>query len=455
MPQITPISARVAAELQRELRGQVLLPGAPGYATARRVWNAAIDRHPGAIVRCQDAEDVMFALRVTAEHGLPVTIRGGGHNVAGRAIADGAVLIDLAALREVSVHPGLQVAVVQGGALWHDVDLATAHHGLATTGGLVSGTGVGGFTLGGGTGWLMRRFGLAADNLQAASLILADGRFVRASAEEHPDLFWAIRGGGAPGVVTGFELRLHQLTRVHAGLLIHPAERAGQVLRTFRDFAAQAPDEFCGMAVLANAPPLPFLDAAWHGRPVVILALCWSGELAAAEQALAPLRAASGPPLVDHLGPLPYVQWQHMQDGGAPTGRHQYWKTVGYRALPDAVIDALVEAVMDLPSPQTELHVQHMGGAVARRPAEDTAFCQRDVQFFVNLIGVTPWPEQFAPLRERVRALHDRLAPLAVNNRMPNFTSADDGSLAEQLDRAVAARLAQVRGRYDQAGRFG
>jgi FAD/FMN-containing dehydrogenase len=383
-----------------------------------------------------------------------VTVRGGGHNVAGRAIADGALLLDLSRLRAVSINRTSKIATVQGGALWHHVDIVAAREGLATTGGLVSSTGVGGFTLGGGTGWLMRRHGLAIDNLQAVTLVLADGRVVRADAEDHPDLYWGLRGGGGGlGVVTSFEFKLYPLTTVYAGIVIRRASEAPEALRTFRDFALQAPDEFCGMTVLAHAPPLPFLDADWHGRPVVISAVCWCGEMAAGEQALAPLRKF-GTPLVDHIGPMPYVQWQHLQDGGAPLGRCQYWKTVSYRTLTDRVIDELAETASSLPTAQTEIHLQHLGGAVERSIAGDTAFAQREASFFVNLIGVTPWPDEVPSLRERVRSLHQRLSSGALAARLPNFTDEDEGALISQIGATVADRLAALKKRYDPADRF-
>ncbi|MGH7594389.1 MAG: FAD-binding oxidoreductase, partial [Gemmatimonadales bacterium] len=253
-------SAKAVDALNQCLRGAVVRPDDARYSIGRRVWNGAIDRHPAALVLCDDAEDVALALRIAADHGVGVTVRGGGHNVAGRSVEDGALLIDLSRMRAVVVNERAKVAVVQGGALWHDVDIATAPAGLATTGGLVSSTGVGGFTLGGGTGWLMRRHGLAIDNLLAAGVVLADGRFVRASATENAELFYGLRGGaGGLGIVTSFEFQLHPLRQVLAGFIVRRAAEASDALRIFRDFASAAPDEFCGVMVIANAPPLPFL----------------------------------------------------------------------------------------------------------------------------------------------------------------------------------------------------
>jgi FAD/FMN-containing dehydrogenase len=446
------IDPAAIASLGQRLRGNIIQPDDSGYALARRVWNGAIDRRPGAIAICADAEDVALAIRIAGEHGIGLTVRGGGHNTAGRALADGALLLDLSRMRGVTVNADAGIATVQGGALWHDVDVATSRQGLATTGGLVSGTGVGGFTLGGGTGWLMRRHGLACDNLLAASVVLADGRIARVSDEDHAELLWGLRGGaGALGVVTSFEFRLHPMRQVYAGLVIRPAAEAGTTLRTFRDFAPVAADDFCGMTVIARAPPLPFLDAAWHGQPVVISVLCWSGEPVEAERALAPLRQ-HGAVLCDHIGPIPYVQWQHMQDGAAPPARWQYWRTTNFATLSDATIDVLAAAANDMPTPQSEIHVQHMGGAVARVPANATAFASRDVQFFVNLIGVTPWPEEYPQLRERVRLLHGQLVPHALPGLLPNFSNHEDGDVA--LRSVHAMRLAALRRRYDDGGTF-
>jgi FAD/FMN-containing dehydrogenase len=452
-PMTDPVNPRLLRQAGARLRGGLVLPGDDAYAARRRLWNAWIDRLPAAIAVCADAEDVAHALRIATDLGLRVTVRGGGHNIAGRSIADGALMLDLSALRDVTVRPDEGYAVVQGGALWHEVDVAAARAGLATTGGLISSTGVAGFTLGGGCGWLMRRFGLAADNLVAARVILPDGRLVRASADDHPDLFWALRGGGGLGVVTEFEFRMHPVKQVVAGLLVRPPEQAAQALRTFRDLAAQAPDEFCGMAVLCHAPPLPFLDAAWHGRPVLLQLACWSGAPEAADAVLAPLRGFAKP-LVDHIGPMPYVQWQHINDAAAPPGRHHYWKTASFRELPDAAIDELVAALPDLPTPFTEVHLQHLGGAVARVAPEATAFAQRDTGFFVNIIGTTVWPDDRARLRERVRALHERLTLHARPERLPNFTGPDDDGVAAQLSLQGADRLAAVRARYDPEGRI-
>lgn len=440
--------------LRAKLRGDLITPEQQGYGPARRVWNAAIDKYPSAIVACADAEDVSLVVRVAADNALPMTVRGGGHNVAGRSMRNGSLLIDLSRLRDVTVNPGSRAAIVQGGALWRDVDGATAPLGLATTGGLVSSTGVGGLTLGGGSGWLMRRFGLSSDNLRAASVVLADGRIVRASAEEHPDLYWGLRGGaGGLGVVTNFEFHLHPVQDVLAGLVIHPASDALGALLAFREFAASAPDDFCGLAAIANAPPLPFLDARWHGKPVVIFAICWCGSPTAGEHALKALRGY-GAPLTEHIGLMPYSKWQQLQDPGAPAGLYYYWKTTNFRIPPDSSLELLAGAANELPSPRTEIHLQHMGGAVSRASTEYSSFAHRDSEFFVNIIGISEAPSQLATMRAGVRSLHEKLSVNASPGTLVNFTDQDDTDTLSKFGPANGPRLEALRRRYDPTGIF-
>ncbi len=440
--------------LRTHLRGAVFDAEDQEFDRLRRVWNEAIDCRPCAIARCADPRDVELVLRVAGDHGVGVTVRGGGHNVAGLSVRDGALLLDLGAMRGVTVDAQRRIATIEGGALWRDVDAATAEPGLATTGGLISTTGVGGFTLGGGAGWLMRRYGLACDNLLASQVVLADGRSVRVAANEHPDLHWGLRGGaGGFGVVTSLELRLYPLTGVLAGLVVFPLAQSSTVLRRFREFALEAPEEFCGMVVMTSAPPFPFVDSAWHGRPVAFLALCWCGEPAAGEGALAPLRQ-SGTPVGEAIARMPYAQWQQMLDPSAPPGRHHYWKSINFASLSDAVIDMLVSAAAALPTPITELHVQHMGGAVARAPSGESAFAHRNAKFFVNLIGASPEQVHFDAMRAWIRTLYGQLAIDALDGRMPNFADRDDQDAIARFGEENAGRLRDLRRRYDPNGLF-
>jgi FAD/FMN-containing dehydrogenase len=446
------VKPAVLDALRSRLRGTSLIRGDEGYEVARRVWNGAIDCHPSCIIGCADAEDVSHAVRIAAGHGLRMTVRGGGHNVAGRSVRDGSLLLDLSKLRHVSVNSQLRVATVQGGAVWRDVDRATAAEGLATTGGLVSSTGVGGFTLGGGAGWLMRKHGLACDNLRSAGVVLADGRFVRASAQEHADLYWGLRGGaGGLGVVTSFDFQLHPLREVLAGLIVHPGEHAKEALRAFRDFAADAPDEFCGLAVIAHGPPLPFLDSAWHGRPVLMIALCWSGDPIEGEGALAALRG-HGQPVVEHMGRMPYEHWQQLQDPSAPRGHYYYWKTANYAALSDDTVNELAAMANRLPTMRSEIHVQHMGGAVSRFAPEDSAFAHRNAQFFVNFIGITDTRSAVGVVREGIRALHDTASRDALQGALANFADRDDSDEVRRFGYQNAGRLEALRKKYDPAG---
>jgi hypothetical protein len=442
-----------ATALRAQLRGPLLLPGDAGYEERRRVWSAAIDQRPAAICACADAEDVSWALRAATGSDLAVTIRGGGHNTAGRAVRDGALLVDLSGLRGVTVDPALRRAIAQGGALWRDVDAVTAQAGLATTGGLVSSTGVGGFTLGGGSGWLMRRHGLACDNLLNADVTLADGRTVRASPQDHADLYWALRGGGGGfGVVTRFEFALAPRPAVVAGFVVHRARDAPAVLAAFRDAAPGAADDFCAVLVLTAAPPLPFLDPAWHGRPVLISALCWAGEPDAADDAFG--WSATREPVARHVGVMAYADWQQMLDPGAPSGRHHYWKTATFGELDGHTIDILANAVETLPTPFTEIHVQHLGGAVARVAPEETAFAHRDVPFFVNLLGCSADADGFGHVRSWVRELHTTLAPGAGPGMLPNFIGVDDLEIPSGSSDARSARLTAIRRRCDPGGIF-
>ena len=445
----TPDIMSLTQALRAQLRGSVLDAGADAFDALRRVWNGAIDRRPCAIARCADARDVQVALQIARDHGVGVTVRGGGHNVAGLAVRDEALLLDLGAMRAVSVNAKLRIATVEGGALWSDVDAATADAGLATTGGVISTTGVGGFTLGGGVGWLMRRFGLACDNLSGAQVVLADGRIVNADASENPELYWGLRGGaGGLGVVTNLQFRLYPLTQVLAGLIIFDADDSATVLRHFRDFALEAPDEFCGLTVLTTAPPLPFLDAAWHGAPACIVAFCWSGDLTAGERAVEPIRHAAAP-LGELIAAMPYRGWQQMLDPSAPAGRHCYWKSANFAGLSDGVIDLIVSAARALPTPVTELHVQHLGGAVSRVPSSECAFAHRDTRFFVNLMGCAADERDFETTRAWVRELHTRLADEAAPGRMPNFSDQDDQDMVTCFGKDNAQRLQELRRRYD------
>lgn len=438
--------------LAQAMRGPLLRRGDADYELRRRVWNGAIDRHPLAIARCLDADDVVAAVKFAAAAGLPMTVRGGGHNVAGLAVRDDALMLDLGAMNHIDVDAAAHIARAGGGALWRDVDAATQPYGLATTGGFVSTTGVGGFTQGGGVGWLMRRCGLAADNLLEADVVLADGRKVVANAQQHADLFWALRGGaGGFGVVTRFSYRLHPVGDVCASVAFYPVDTAPALLRAFRTFTPTAPRALTAMLVFTTAPPLPFLPPKAHGQRVIALAWCWSGDPSGGAHAAAPL-AIQIPPLGQHAGVMPYTAWQQGFDPTAPAGDRYYWTTSQFDAFDDALIDALVPLAAAPADPLSEVHIHHLGGAVAAVPRDATAFAQRDATFFINVIGHTNAAERFAAVRDWAHNLRAALAPHARAGIQPNFTGEAIELGARTHDAATQARLAALRRRYDPAG---
>ena len=434
------------------LRGTLLLPGDPDYETRRHVWNGAIDRCPLAIARCVDAEDVAAAVKFAARERVPMTVRGGGHNVAGLAVRDDALMLDLGAMNRVEVDAPSRIVRVEGGALWRDVDAATQPYGLATTGGFVSTTGVGGYTLGGGVGWLMRRCGLAIDNLLEADVVLADGRTVMARENEHSDLFWASRGGaGGLGVVTRFTYGLHRVSEVYAGVMFHSLDAAPDLLRAFRAFTPDAPDACTVMLVFTTAPPLPFLPPEVHGKRVAALAWCWSGDPAEGPEALEPLTRLRTP-LGEHTGVMPYAAWQQAFDTAAPAGDHYYWTTSLFDAFDDALIDALVSRAAQPADPLCEVHVHHLGGAVARVADDATAFSHRDAPFFINVIGHTDGSERLPIVRDWVHALRTALAPHARFGVQPNFAGETTDLQARAHGAGAREKLLSLRARYDPDG---
>src|SRR3954468_3972038 len=400
------------AELAAELRGNVICPGDPGYDDARALWNAAHDKHPALIVQCAGPADVAAALRFARSEKLEVAVRGGGHSIAGFSGVDGGLVIDLSSVGGVLVDPVGRRAIVQGGCTWRDVDMETQIHGLATTGGLISTTGVGGFTLGGGIGWLMRRYGLACDNLVAADVVTADGEIVHASERENPRLLWALRGGGGNfGVVTSFELALHEVgPTVAGGAMFSPGEDAETVLRGWREWLPSAPDELTTLVNLTTAPPAPFIPEAWHGKPIVAVVGVYAGAVERGMEAVAPLRELAEP-IADLMGPLPYLAMQGLLDGLHPPGDGNYFKSHHMSEMPDPAIDALLRAHQTVTSPQNEIHVHDLRGAVAFQPAGGSAFPHREAPYVLNVIskwpGGGPGPEHVEWARDVVASLEE------------------------------------------------
>ncbi|MBX6365124.1 MAG: FAD-binding oxidoreductase [Gemmatimonadetes bacterium] len=441
--------------LASRLRGDVVTPDSPEYDAARSIWNAMIDRRPAMIVRCAGVADVLEVVRFARQHGLLVSVRGGGHNIAGSALAEGGLVIDLSRMRSVWVDPQERVARVEPGATLADLDHETQAFGLATPVGINSTTGVAGLTLGGGFGWISRRFGLTVDNLLSADVVTADGELRRASATENADLFWAIRGGGGNfGVVTSFEFRLHPVgPDVLCGLVVHPLADARSVLRQYRAVVARAPEELTCWVVLRKAPPLPFLPAEWHGKEVAVLALMYAGDPKDGELAMEPVRAI-GTPIADVVGVNPFVAWEKMFDPLLTPGARNYWKSHDLAGLDDAAIDVMLDFASRLPSPHCETFIGHLGGAVNRVRPEATAFSRRDTEFIVNVHGRWETPAEDAAGLAWCRGLFDALAPHATGGVYVNFMTADEADRVRAAYGANYDRLVELKAHYDPDNLF-
>jgi FAD/FMN-containing dehydrogenase len=414
-----------------------------------------IDRRPGAVVRCGGASDVMRAVRLARDNGLLVAVRGGGHNISGSAVCEGGLLIDLSPMRSVRVDPNKRTARVEPGVTLGEFDKEAQAFGLATPLGINSTTGVAGLTLGGGFGWLSRKFGFTVDNLISADVVTADGALVQASAVENPDLFWAIRGGGGNfGVVTSFEFKLHPVgPNVASGLIVHPFARARELLAGYREVAAAAPDELTVWVVLRKAPPLPFLPAEVHGKEILVFAVCYAGEPANAEKTLAPLRAL-GEPIADVIGIQPYAAWQTAFDPLLTPGAFNYWKSHNFTALSDGLLDTLVDYVGTLPTEECEIFIGQVGGASSRIGADATAYPHRDANFVMNVH--TRWrqrgDEQTAI--KWAREFFAATAPHATGGVYVNFMPDDETERVPGAYGSNYARLAALKAKYDPGNLF-
>jgi FAD/FMN-containing dehydrogenase len=436
------------------MRGETLVPGEPGYDAARVVWNGMIDRRPALVARCSGVADVLLSVDLAREHDLLVSVRGGGHNIAGKAVCDDGLMIDLSRMRYVRVDPGSRTARVSPGATLGDVDNETQAFGLATPLGINSTTGIAGLTLGGGFGWLTRKLGLTADNLLAADVVTAEGQLLHTSERHEPDLLWGLRGGGGNlGIVTSFEFRLHPVgPLVLAGLVIHPFAAARDVMRYWRDFMSSAPEELTCWVVARKAPPLPFLPESWHGREVLVLPMIYAGDAAAGATAMRPLRDY-GTPIADVVAPTPYVAFQRALDPLLQPGARNYWKSHNFSSLPDAAIDAMLGHVPHLPSPQCEIFMGNLGGAAGRVPASATAYPHRDANFVMNVHTRWESPQDDRACKSWARAVFDSMTPFATGGVYVNFVSDDE----ERVGAAYGAnydRLAHLKKRYDPTNLF-
>ena len=429
--------------LSERFDGVLTGPEDPAYDELRRCFNGLIDKHPLVIAECRGTADVAAAVRFAVDEELELAVRGGGHSPAGRAVCDGGLVVDLGPMHAVDVDPEARLARVQGGARWRDVNREAGLHDLAVTGGLISSTGVGGYTLGGGLGWLMGLHGLAVDNLVEAEVVLASGEIVRASEEEHADLFWALRGGGGNfGVVTSFVFRLHPHAEVVGGLIAHPLEAARELLRFYREFTVNAPDELAVFITLAHAPD-------GSGTPIGALVVCHAGDREAAERDLQPLTEWGSPALVE-IGPMPYPAIGRMLDETAPEGALNYWKSSFVRELSDELIDTLLERFTECPSPLGQILIEHFHGAVTRVAPDATAVPHRRAGF--NLVIPQQWLDPAATEANIAwtRETFEAITPYRDDGRWLNYY--DDDEDAGAIDAAYGAnrkRLAEIKRRYD------
>jgi FAD/FMN-containing dehydrogenase len=452
---MTTLLNKTIEDLKTHVKGHVVLPDDPSYDEIREIWNAMIDRRPAVIVQCAEADDVPPILAFARENRLEISIRGAGHNIAGNALCDDGLMIDLSTMKNVRIDAQKRRAYVEPGATLGDFDKAAQVHGLATPVGINSTTGIAGLTLGGGFGWLTRKYGMTIDNLVSTEMITADGNKIRASENENADLFWAIRGGGGNfGVVTEFEFKLHPVgPEILAGLIVFPFSQAKQVLTQYRKFVESAPEELNVWVVLRKAPPLPFLPENVHGKEVVVLPVFYAGDIVEGEKLIEPLRSF-GDAYGEHIGAQPYVEWQQAFDPLLTRGARNYWKSHNFKELRDGALDAIVDFASKLPSPQCEIFIGFVAGAANRVSPEAMAYFHRDAKFVLNVHG--RWDD----------AAHDKLgiawareffqasAPYASAGAYVNFMTEEEG------DRVAAAygsnydRLVQIKKRYDPKNIF-
>ncbi|MFF2505125.1 FAD-binding oxidoreductase [Streptomyces sp. NPDC058067] len=441
--------------MRAELRGPVIGPGDPDYDGAREIYNAMIDRRPAAFVKCSDAADVMSAVDFVRDHELELAVRGGGHSGGGLCLVDGGVTIDLTPIRYVRVDPADRTAWVGGGSQLGDLDHAAHAFGLATPAGIMSTTGVGGLTLGGGHGHLTRKYGLTIDNLLAADVVLADGSFVTASESEHPDLFWALRGGGGNfGVVTAFKFQLHSVHTVGVGVTLWPVERTREVLEWYRDFLPQAPEDLNGFFAVLTVPPAPPFPAEIHGQKMCGVVWCWTGDLAHLREAIAGA-AEAGPPAFQFVAPMPYPMLQAMFDELIPKGLQWYWRGDFFDRITDEAIDVHAKFAENLPTPLSLMHLYPVDAAASRVSGDATAWGYRDALWSGIFAGIDPDPANAEAVKRWAVAYWHDLHPYSMGGSYVNFLGAD-----ESQDRVRAtyrqnyARLAEVKRKYDPKNLF-
>ncbi|WP_227355070.1 FAD-binding oxidoreductase [Haladaptatus salinisoli] len=442
---------------RQRLRGPLLAPEDAGFREATRLWNGMIERTPALVVQPTGTADVVAAVNFARDHGLLLSVKGGGHNIAGTALADGGLTIDMSRLRGVIVDPEERTAIAQGGCLLGDLDRETQLHGLATPAGFVSETGLAGLTLGGGFGYLTRRFGYTVDNLLEVEIVTADGEVRRANREENEDLFWAVRGGGGNfGVVTSFTFRLHEVgPTVYGGLVAWPFERADEVIETYRGLTADAPRELTAFLVMRRAPPAPFVPEEWHGRRICAMAVCYSGDLADTDDVTAPIRAL-GDPVFDLLGEKPFTQLQSFLDATQPKGKHYYWKTEFTAESSDDFLSTMRDLAAENPVRSGQMIVAHIGGALNEHDRDDGAVGNRDARFAYGAAGMwEPDDPDGERYREWVRDAWERFRRFSTGGNYINFQTADEGE--ERIEATYGDnydRLVEIKRKYDPENVF-
>jgi hypothetical protein len=450
---LTAPAPEALQELQTGFRGELMQPDSGGYDDARRVFNAMIDRRPALIAHCSGVADVIAAVRFGAANDLPIAVRGGGHAVTGHAVCDGGIVIDMRGMKGMRVDPEAKTVWAQAGLTWGEFDHETQAFGLATTGGRMSETGIAGLTLGGGSGWLERKHGFTCDNLISVELVTGDGRLVRASEDENPELYFGLHGGGGNfGVATAFEYRLHEVGPiVYGGIMMFPAPRAPEVLRAYRDFIADAPGEVGGGCAFLTAPPEEFVPEEARGKQVLGVIVAYFGPVEEGEKAFAPIRELG--PAVEMVQPMPYVAVQQLTDPGNPPGMQNYWKGDFVDELTDEAIDTLCEHAAKVPSPLTALLVLPMGGAIATPPRE-TPLIDRDAAFDIHYLSLWPDPGDTERNIDWTRETFTAMRPHATGGLYLNFTASEDEGLIRAAFREHTDRMVALKDEWDPQNLF-
>lgn len=442
-------------QLRESFQGDIVLPGDANYDEVRAIWNGMIDRRPAVIARCTSSDDVVQAVNFARENNLLTSVRGGGHNIAGSAVCDDGIMIDLSPMKQVEIDPAARRATVEPGCTLGDFDEAAQAHGLATPLGINSTTGVAGLTLGGGFGWLSRKHGMTIDNLLSAEVVTADGNTVRASESENEGLFWGLRGGGGNfGIVTRFEYQLHPVgPEVLSGLIVYPFDQAKSVLTQYARFTETMPDDLNVWMVTRKAPPLPFLPEEVHGKEVVVLALCYAGDPAEGERLIQPLREF-GTPVGEHIGVQPYAAWQQAFDPLLTPGARNYWKSHNFSQIDDGLIDAVIEYAGELPSPHCEIFIGAIGGETGRVAPEAMAYSSRDANYVMNVHGRWDSADEDEDCISWAREFFDRSQPFASGGAYINFLTQDESERIASAYGPTYERLRELKTKYDPTNLF-